>query len=78
MVGFGGIEQVKGLRAITYVSLGFLQHHLIYSGNLAFDLGPNCQKTSRPTLSRDEARMAIEMMRPQSAQRTKSAGFPLH
>lgn len=78
LVGFGGIEQVEGLRAITYVSLGFLQHHLIYSGNLAFDLGPNCQKTSRPTLSRDEARLACSMMRPHVTQRHRPAGFPLH
>lgn len=78
IIGFGGIEQVSGLRAITYVSLGFLQHHLIYSGNLAFDIGPNCQKTSRPTLSRDEARLACSMMRPHVTQQHKPAGFPLH
>jgi len=78
LAGFGGIEAITGLRAITYVSLGFLQHHLIYSGNMAFDLGPKCQKTARPTLARDEARMAISMMQPSVTPQHAPAGFPLH
>lgn len=78
LVGFRGIERVEGLRAITYVSLGFMQHHLIYSGNLAFDLGPGCQQASRPTLSRLEAQMALDMMRPQATHKIERTGFPLH
>lgn len=78
LIGNGGIHQTTGLSGITYVSLGFLQHHLIYCGNLALDLGPTCQATSRPTLSRDEAQLACSLLKPHVTQHHRPAGFPLH
>lgn len=78
LVGNCGIYQTDGLRGITYVSLGFCQHHLIYSGNLALDLGPTHQTTSRPTLSCDEARLACSLLKPHVTHHQAAAGFPLH
>lgn len=78
LVGLAGIEPVAGLRGVTYVSIGFVQHHLVYCGNLALDLGPGCQKTSRPVLSAEEARLASTLLRPHVPQQIPAAAFPLH
>ncbi|MEP3345065.1 MAG: Hint domain-containing protein [Litoreibacter sp.] len=78
LVGMGGVRQVEGLRAVTYVSLGFVQSHLLYCGNLAIDLGPTGQKSTRPSLSAEEARLACNLVRPQQPKVEHSAGFPLH
>ncbi len=78
LLGVGEVRQIQGLRAVTYVSLGFLQSHLLYCGNLAVDLGPNNSTTSRPALSAEEARLACSLMRPQVIKAEHSAGFPLH
>lgn len=78
LIGIGDVRRVEGLRAVTYVSLGFVQHHLLYCGNLAVDLGPNNKSTSRPSLSTEEARLACSLVRPQVLPTQKPIGFPLH
>jgi hypothetical protein len=78
LLGIGNVRQVDGLRAVTYVSLGFMQSHLLYCGNLAVDLGPNDRPASRPTLSAEEARLACSLVRPQVSKIEHAAGFPLH
>jgi len=78
LLGIGNVRQISGLRAVTYVSLGFMQSHLLYCGNLAVDLGPSDRSTSRPTLSSEEARLACNLIRPQVAKVEHAAGFPLH
>ena len=78
LLGFAGVRQVEGLRAVTYVSLGFVQSHLLYCGNLAIDLGPSDQKSARPCLSAEEARLACSLVRPQAPKPQHAAGFPLH
>ncbi|SFR35824.1 Hint domain-containing protein [Litoreibacter janthinus] len=78
LIGIGEVRQIEGLRGVTYVSLGFLQSHLLYCGNLAVDLGPKGQSTSRPSLSAEEARLACSLVRPLVAQVHQAAGFPLH
>ena len=78
LIGIGNVRQVEGLRAVTYVSLGFLQSHLLYCGNMAVDLGPTGQPGSRPALSAEEARLACGLVRPQVVPEQNSYGFPLH
>ncbi len=78
LLGIGNVRQVDGLRAVTYVSLGFLQSHLLYCGNLAVDLGPSGRPSSRPALSAEEARLACNLVRPQVMKVHHTAGFPLH
>jgi hypothetical protein len=78
LLGIGGVRQVSGLRGVTYVSLGFLQSHLLYCGNLAIDLGPTGQPSSRPSLSAEEARLACSLIRPQAPKVQHATGFPLH
>ncbi|TDT73202.1 Hint domain-containing protein [Litoreibacter halocynthiae] len=73
-----GVRQVEGLRGVTYVSLGFLQSHLLYCGNLAVDLGPSDRSSNRPALSAEEARLACSLVRPQVTHPQHAAGFPLH
>ncbi|PTX57828.1 Hint domain-containing protein [Litoreibacter ponti] len=78
LVGVAGIERVSGLRGVTYVSLGFMKRHLLYCGNLALDLGPGCQTTTRPALSVEEARLATNLLRPHVPSHAQAAAFPLH
>jgi len=78
LLGMDGVRQISGLRGVTYVSLGFVQSHLLYCGNLAIDLGPSGQPSSRPLLSAKEARLACSLVRPQVPQVQHAAGFPLH
>lgn len=78
LLGLSGIERIEGLRGVTYVSIGLLQHHLLYCGNLALDLGPAGQTTTRPALSKEEARLASNLLRPHVPQQRPAAAFPLH
>lgn len=78
LLGMDGVHQIEGLRGVTYVSLGFLQSHLLYCGNLAVDLGPSSPSSTRPSLSAEEARLACRLVRPQIQQVHQAAGFPLH
>lgn len=78
LIGIGEVRQVEGLRGVTYVSLGFVQSHLLYCGNLAIELGPQGQSSTRPCLSAEEARLACSLVRPQVPQVQQAAGFPLH
>ncbi|EPX77704.1 Hint domain-containing protein [Litoreibacter arenae] len=73
-----GVRQIEGLRGITYVSLGFLQNHLLYCGNMAVDLGPARNPGNRPVLCGEEARLACSLVRPQVPTMHQAAGFPLH
>lgn len=72
-----GIDQVIGLKSITYVMLGFTRPQMVFTGSLVLDLGAANGRSPRPILSAAEARLACSMMVPQIAGHAP-AGVPLH
>lgn len=62
LVGRNNITRVEGLKSITFVSLAFARHQLLYCGNLAVDLGPFAGSGARPNLSESDARIALGVL----------------
>lgn len=77
MTHLPGIEQVQGLRGITYVTVGLAQPQLVFSGALTLELGAGGSAGDRPILSAEEAVLATDLLRPQM-QPDMAGGFPLH
>ncbi len=72
-----GVDQVQGLKGITYVMLGFSRPQMVFTGSLVLDLGASNAPSSRPILSAEDARLACSMMAPQVADNFQ-VGLPLH
>ncbi|MEM9582234.1 MAG: Hint domain-containing protein [Pseudomonadota bacterium] len=77
LLDLAGVDQVSGLRGITYVLLGFTRPQLVLTGSLVFDLGGQDLTSARPVLSNTEARLACSMLAPQPAV-IGPQGQPLH
>ncbi len=75
LIGRDAVTPVEGLTSITYVSLVFARHQLLYCGNLAVDLGPFAGVSTRPSLSASDARIALGVMSegPQTRESRRSA-----
>ncbi len=72
-----GVEQVRGLTGITYVSLGFARPQLVLTGSMVLDVGPDETAPTRPVLSAAEARLACGMLTPRVVEMPAN-GHSLH
>lgn len=75
LVGLKNVTRVEGLSSITYVSLAFARHQILYCGNLAVDLGFFGNGNTRPCLSQADARVALGVLtgKPLAANNTQDA-----
>ncbi|WP_298294960.1 Hint domain-containing protein [uncultured Litoreibacter sp.] len=72
-----GVDQMQGLRGITYVMLGFRRPQMVFTGSLVLDLGASDGPPPRPVLSSEEAKLACSMLAPAPASHLE-IGVPLH
>ncbi len=57
-----GVSSASGPSSVTYVSLNFAMHQLLYCGDLAVDTGGTLVSSSRPTLSKENTRVALNVL----------------